>query len=1138
MLAPLLASPPGASSQALPVWRFWTSADGLTESYTRGISAGPDGRIWLRHGAVSFSSSLDGYGVAHIPEPPDHRTSATGPLSRVYVDSSGDAWEIDSGSLQHYSGGRWNQELPRHSGESILAAVPDGAGRILVLFAGRLAAYSPPHHSWSTIRRSAEGGIGDFTGMEPGLSSDFWITGTHGIARLEWSAGSGSVKWMERDTSPIGVRDLAFPLPAPGLEVFAGGRVSADRWAVVRWQASHLEIVYSARQDNLRGWRGPDDEIWVLNGASLLRQSGGQWIRVRKDGLLSGTIYDVLSRPDGSFWLGTSEGAANCERPAWQTPRAVGDLDSPVHTIAEDRLGRIWFSATEYLLEFDGTAWRRYRLPSGLRTHIFVSHNLMPLADGRIAVKARGADALDVMLLFDPATARFETLAHPQGRRISLMSPRHDGTMWVVTKPGFRIETWDTRTFHPLFDFPSTWTGDDARALFEGSGGEVWIGGSAGAAVWRNGAFHMLGPADGFDEKGTFDFFEFEPGRIFLGGRDRILQFDGQRWSVVRSGLERVRTMARMPDGALWVASGSGLHWRRNGEWITNGVSDGLPSEILYAVFQDSKGRIWAGTSSGLSLYHPDVDREAPVAAFKLAASTHQAGTDGNARVFFSGTDRWKRTSAGQILFSSRLDSSPWAPFVAADAVSFYNLSPGRHHVQLRAMDRNGNMQQAPGAFEFSVAFPWYRQSGFLAILVLSGLVVAVLLAIAVSSYRQRGILIVQLDQARLAAESASRYKGQFLANMSHEIRTPMNAIIGMTRLALEVAPDDEQREYLGTVQKAADALLALLNDILDFSKVEAGKLELAMEDFDLQECAGDVVRTFSTRAQEKGLTFTLQLDPGVPRFLAGDDLRLRQILLNLAGNAIKFTAAGHIRILVRPRSQNAGTVALEFVVFDTGIGIHPGKQEAIFAPFEQEDGSTTRKYGGSGLGLAICAKLVGLMHGQIWVESPWRDPQSGRETAGSAFHFTAQFRPGKAPACESRQNVPEAHGNLRILLAEDNTVNRLLAVRLLERRGHTVLPASNGLEALQVLEHEKVDAVFMDIQMPEMDGFEAARAIREREKASGGHIPIVALTAHAMAGDKDRCLDSGMDNYLSKPIRTEDLDRVLSIIMRAAAQP
>ena len=224
--------------------------------------------------------------------------------------------------------------------------------------------------------------------------------------------------------------------------------------------------------------------------------------------------------------------------------------------------------------------------------------------------------------------------------------------------------------------------------------------------------------------------------------------------------------------------------------------------------------------------------------------------------------------------------------------------------------------------------------------------------------------------------------------------------------------------------------------------------------------------------------------------------------------------------------------------MFDTGIGIHPGKQEAIFAPFEQEDGSTTRKYGGSGLGLAICAKLVGLMHGQIWVESPWRDPQTGRETAGSAFHFTAQFRPGKAPACESRQNVPEAHGNLRILLAEDNTVNRLLAVRLLERRGHTVLPASNGLEALQVLEHEKVDAVFMDIQMPEMDGFEAARAIREREKASGGHIPIVALTAHAMAGDKDRCLDSGMDNYLSKPIRTEDLDRVLSIIMRAAAQP
>jgi CheY-like chemotaxis protein len=264
----------------------------------------------------------------------------------------------------------------------------------------------------------------------------------------------------------------------------------------------------------------------------------------------------------------------------------------------------------------------------------------------------------------------------------------------------------------------------------------------------------------------------------------------------------------------------------------------------------------------------------------------------------------------------------------------------------------------------------------------------------------------------------------------------------------------------------------------------------------------------------------------------------LQQVLLNLVGNAIKFTVSGEIRVMVRLESGDPQPARLEFVVADTGIGVRREKQAAIFAAFEQADDSTTRKYGGTGLGLAISTRLVEMMHGRIWIESPWLDAESGRTITGSAFHFTAQFAPGKAPVRAELAKAGRVPENLRILLAEDNVVNRTLAIRVLERRGHTVLVAENGREALEILKREHVDAILMDIQMPEMDGFQATAAIREKEKGSGDRVPIVALTANAMRGDGERCLDQGMDAYLAKPFRIADLDRVLGEVTGAEAHP
>lgn len=381
----------------------------------------------------------------------------------------------------------------------------------------------------------------------------------------------------------------------------------------------------------------------------------------------------------------------------------------------------------------------------------------------------------------------------------------------------------------------------------------------------------------------------------------------------------------------------------------------------------------------------------------------------------------------------------------------------------------------------------------------------------------------------REAAEAANKVKGEFLANMSHEIRTPMNAVVGFTDLALKAELKPELREYLDTVRTSADWLMNIVNDVLEFSRIEAGSLRLDNREFALAECISWAMRIVQREAAAKNLVLRSKIDPQIPARVYGDPIRLRQVIFNLLDNAVKFTTTGSVMLGVVLESKSGDALLVRVSVADTGIGIPASKQEFIFEPFRQADGSAVETPGVTGLGLAISRKLVSLMGGTIEFKS-----QLG---AGSTFQFTAWFQKAQSSAETPKPSARRITSRtLSILVAEDNAINRRLVTKLLESAGHAATPASNGKQAVQLFATGSFDLILMDIEMPEMDGFEATEAIRAME-SKGSRVPIYALTAHSMTGDRERCIAGGMDGYISKPIEVDDVLNIIAGVASGAPQ-
>ena len=1153
------------------VRRAWNTGEGLPQSSVRAIAQSDQGYLWIAtsEGLVRFDGArmdvLDRKSTPALPSPNIGALLQDG--DAVWVGLKRDGLV----RLQGVTVERWTRAdgLPGDSIEAI-ARTKDGA--IWACTIEGLARLRPDARRFERVDIAEAAACGSLSADATGT---LWVGTSLGLARVSGS----SIATYSLPQSPGSAVTAVAASPSgviwagteKGLARFEHGRLTAvdlpsltgtsitalleDRagalWigtragGVSRYVDGTLETLASALSDRsvLSLYQDREATIWVgLNTGGLVQMRATPFSALgTDDGLATSVVRSIWPASDGTLFMGTSGYGVMTHRAG-----VTGNITT-AHGLPSD----VVFSFAEGP---DGVVWVGTR-------------------EGLATLTSRGAVRVPVELPAGPIRA---------------LAFGRDGRLRVGTREGVFVVEADRRTTHVAG------TRGVVRALHEAADGTWWVAGLSGLSRVAPSGTRSWTEADGLPDSHLSSLHANPDGSLWVATLGQgLFHFDGQRAVRYSSaqGLfdDTVFQIVADRRGWLWMTSNRGLFRSRlaaldalvagQRTQVASQVyseDDGLPTSEFNggaspAAVVGADGNLWFASIRGAvrvdAALVPDAYMTPDVVLESLLVNGVPLSPDAAGGVPPGATNLEVRYTARTLVgadavrFRYRLVGfdQAWVEAGHRRAAYYTNLPPGSYRFELTA-SRDGLTWGTPATGLAMTLLPRFYQTRAFAALAMLALAGAIAGGVRLRERRraarerelealvalrtreleeeiaERRRAAEALEIARAQAMQASQLKSEFLANVSHEIRTPMNGVIGMTDLALEMPLPEQARRYLDVARSSADLLLQVINDVLDFSKIEAGRLDMHPVDLDLRDELDEIVTLLTPRASARSLSLDAIVDPAVPPRVMGDPVRLRQVLLNLVSNGLKFTEAGSVRIEIAPAdgeatAEGGDSVQLRFRVVDTGVGIAPEDQARIFDAFTQVDGSSTRRHGGTGLGLAIAARLVEMMGGCLRVDS--------HRGAGSTFEFTAPFGRSTAPAdvaAVETDERPAAARRLRVLVAEDNAVNRMVVQHMLRKGGHSVTLAVTGREAVAAAVSGTFDVVLMDVQMPEMNGLEATAAIRAQQ--GGQRVAIIGVTAHALRGDRERCLEAGMDDYLAKPIRRRELDQALARAVGASDWP
>ncbi|WP_428262013.1 two-component regulator propeller domain-containing protein [Haliangium sp.] len=1285
-------SPARAESYAFTVY---AGDDGLSQLLTQALVQDRDGYLW-----IGTQAGLNRYNGRTFEIFSIRHGLLNDNINDLLDDGDGGLWIATAGGLSHYRGGRFENYQPPSSpflaSRTISHLARDRRGRLWCATIHGLARFDQgSFHTLSSIP------LATISALLVDSRGRLWIGTEVGLYVIEDGEDSATpAEFLPH----VAVSSLAEDdqqrlwIGGPdGVDVYRDGRF------VARWD----------EQDGLRGLPVVSMQVdrhgavWMASatGLAVVERDRLRFIDTTQ-GLTINRPQSLLEDRDGIIWVGGLGGVAKfLGRPFVTYDQQDGLIASYTRPIVRDHDGDLWVGTARGLSRWDGQTWYGYTTKDGLASD-YVS-DLAVDRQGRLWIASQGGLQFYADGRFQRDPAWTSSLPHDD------VAVDDEGYLWLGVRD-LGIVRQTAGGFQPM-PIEGQTTYSRPRLVIDHRG-EVWATGDAGLSHWNGDRWRTYTPDDGLAGPDPYYVYEDAQHHIWFGYRASrgVTRFDRRafRTFTTRDGLsnDAVYSLGVGHDGALWIGTARGVD-RFDGDRFRNyGTAEGYASQESNAggFYADPDGTLWFGTAEGLSHYDPrvDIDLSEPIVAHLRQVTLGGTPVPGDGQASHAQSDLRARVdvlsfiNARQLGLRYRLRGydDVWRELEGRE-LYIPNLPVGEHVLEIQAR-RYQEPWATATSFEFHIQAPFWRTWWF-AIAV--ALVVLGLVRFVIRIARQKSALEATLSELRVTQrqleatntdlQRANRVKGELVANVSHELRTPMNAVLGMTRLALETDLTAEQREYLDVVVSSGESLLTLINDILDLSRIESGQLGLLPQPFDLHEHIAELVKTMAPGAHAKGLELLCDLGDEIPHEVIGDPHRIRQILINLVGNAIKFTAEGSITIalecvadddedmstaelsgddLVRAEASVDGLLrsgcVVHISVTDTGIGIPPAKRLQIFERFSQVDGSTTRAHGGSGLGLAITRELVFLMGGCIWVDSekgrgstfhvllrlelvepeqtqPEPDADAARLLDGrrimliddhptGAEHYGRMLvaagadttiahdaasayaamdeapRPFDAilvdvgvedldiaeflhatddddghrhprplllaltsPGAHSRKrastlsmlpvDVPRlpkpilpqamrqvladtlgrvATGSapdhalvdapsrpLDVLVVEDNLLSQKLMTTLLAGAGHRVTVVGDGHDAVEAVAAGRFDVVLMDIQMPRMDGLEATQRIRRGEGQSGRRVPIIALTANTLVGDREQCLQAGMDEYVPKPIRRDHLMQAIA---------